>query len=64
MSLEPEGGTSDESPTEKNRRQRQNVVKEIIATEQSFVRTLKMVIDVFLLPLRQVFGARRRETGR
>ncbi len=37
LNLQPMGANDDETPAEKNYRQRLNIVKEIIATEQSCV---------------------------
>lgn len=44
--------------TEKKLRHRAEVVREIAATEESYVETLRVCVDVFMLPLEEVLATR------
>lgn len=50
----------DETPDEKNYRQRCQIVAELVETEERYVETLAMIIRVFLLPLRDAAEIPRR----
>eukprot|EP00051_Salpingoeca_urceolata_P014519 m.184952 g.184952 ORF g.184952 m.184952 type:complete len:824 (-) comp18108_c0_seq7:220-2691(-) len=59
----PEEKKKELTPEEKKYRARTMIVKEILSTEESYIATVKMIIDLFLVPMRAMADNKRRSSG-